>query len=247
MRRHLSPLRRDPRAGGIDRRGAGGAADEPLHFHLVPGDRPRAVQFQTAESRVAARQGDLGRRIRRPFPWADRHGEGARRLLGCSGPARLARRETPGAGDRRRAGSALVRRAAARTRSSPAIWRARSLLARSPVRTCCSIRRSRKHSATSRWRRWPARCRSSPSNSTGATNLVRDGETGVLTDPGDTDAIAEALADYASNPEVRTEARPSWSGDREDARLGSDQFRRAEDLRSRHRAQEKVQARLTGR
>jgi glycosyltransferase involved in cell wall biosynthesis len=41
-------------------------------------------------------------------------------------------------------------------------------------------------------------------DSTGATNLVRDGVTGVLTDQGDADAIADALADYASNPELRT-------------------------------------------
>ena len=40
-------------------------------------------------------------------------------------------------------------------------------------------------------------------DSTGATNLVRDGVTGVLTDPGDADAIADALADYASSPELR--------------------------------------------
>ncbi len=40
-------------------------------------------------------------------------------------------------------------------------------------------------------------------DSTGATNLVRDGVTGVLTDQGDADAIADALAAYASNPELR--------------------------------------------
>jgi phosphatidylinositol alpha 1,6-mannosyltransferase len=40
-------------------------------------------------------------------------------------------------------------------------------------------------------------------DSTGATNLVRDGVTGVLTDAGDADAIADALASYASNPELR--------------------------------------------
>jgi phosphatidylinositol alpha 1,6-mannosyltransferase len=40
-------------------------------------------------------------------------------------------------------------------------------------------------------------------NASGTTNLVRDGETGALTDPGDADGIAEALARYASDPELR--------------------------------------------
>lgn len=40
-------------------------------------------------------------------------------------------------------------------------------------------------------------------DSTGATNLVRDGVTGVLTDPGDAEAIADALADYASDKALR--------------------------------------------
>jgi glycosyltransferase involved in cell wall biosynthesis len=37
----------------------------------------------------------------------------------------------------------------------------------------------------------------------GTTNLVRDGETGVLVHPGDVDAYAEALAAYAADPELR--------------------------------------------
>jgi glycosyltransferase involved in cell wall biosynthesis len=40
-------------------------------------------------------------------------------------------------------------------------------------------------------------------NATGASNLVVDGETGVLTDPGDAEAIADALADYAADPALR--------------------------------------------
>ena len=40
-------------------------------------------------------------------------------------------------------------------------------------------------------------------NATGASNLVRDGETGVLTDPGDSEAIADALAVYAGDSELR--------------------------------------------
>ena len=38
---------------------------------------------------------------------------------------------------------------------------------------------------------------------TGTTNLVRDGETGVLVEPGDADAFAEALEAYAKDPELR--------------------------------------------
>ena len=40
-------------------------------------------------------------------------------------------------------------------------------------------------------------------NATGATSLVVDGETGVLVDPGDTDAIADALQAYAESPGLR--------------------------------------------
>jgi phosphatidylinositol alpha 1,6-mannosyltransferase len=39
--------------------------------------------------------------------------------------------------------------------------------------------------------------------STGATNLVRDGETGVLVEPGDTDRYADALEAYARDPALR--------------------------------------------
>jgi glycosyltransferase involved in cell wall biosynthesis len=38
---------------------------------------------------------------------------------------------------------------------------------------------------------------------TGATNLVRDGETGVLVQPGDTDSYADALTAYARDPALR--------------------------------------------
>ena len=38
---------------------------------------------------------------------------------------------------------------------------------------------------------------------TGATNLVRDGETGVLVQPGDTDGYADALTSYARDPALR--------------------------------------------
>ena len=39
---------------------------------------------------------------------------------------------------------------------------------------------------------------------TGATNLVRDGETGILVDPGDACAFADALGAYARDPQLRT-------------------------------------------
>ncbi len=38
---------------------------------------------------------------------------------------------------------------------------------------------------------------------TGATSLVRDGDTGMLVEPGDTDAFADALETYARDPELR--------------------------------------------
>jgi glycosyltransferase involved in cell wall biosynthesis len=38
---------------------------------------------------------------------------------------------------------------------------------------------------------------------TGATNLVRDGETGTLAEPGDIYALAAAIAAYAADPELR--------------------------------------------
>jgi glycosyltransferase involved in cell wall biosynthesis len=38
---------------------------------------------------------------------------------------------------------------------------------------------------------------------TGATSLVRDGVTGMLVDPGDADAFADALAAYAADPALR--------------------------------------------
>lgn len=38
---------------------------------------------------------------------------------------------------------------------------------------------------------------------TGATNLVRDGETGTLAEPGDIPALAAAVAAYAADPELR--------------------------------------------
>ena len=38
---------------------------------------------------------------------------------------------------------------------------------------------------------------------TGATNLVRDGETGMLVEPGDVEGFADALESYAKNPDLR--------------------------------------------
>ena len=38
---------------------------------------------------------------------------------------------------------------------------------------------------------------------TGATSLVRDGETGMLVEPSDVDGFAEALERYAKDPELR--------------------------------------------
>jgi phosphatidylinositol alpha 1,6-mannosyltransferase len=38
---------------------------------------------------------------------------------------------------------------------------------------------------------------------TGATSLVIDGENGILCEPGDIDAYADALESYATNPKLR--------------------------------------------
>ena len=38
---------------------------------------------------------------------------------------------------------------------------------------------------------------------TGATSLVRDGETGVLVEPGDTEGFADALDAYVRDPDLR--------------------------------------------
>ncbi len=40
-------------------------------------------------------------------------------------------------------------------------------------------------------------------SATGATSLVHDGETGMLVEPGDAHAFADALESYANNPELR--------------------------------------------
>jgi glycosyltransferase involved in cell wall biosynthesis len=40
-------------------------------------------------------------------------------------------------------------------------------------------------------------------SATGATNLVRDGETGMLAEPGDIPALADAIAAYAASPGLR--------------------------------------------
>lgn len=40
-------------------------------------------------------------------------------------------------------------------------------------------------------------------SATGATSLVKDGETGILADPGDNCALCEAVAAYAADPELR--------------------------------------------
>jgi glycosyltransferase involved in cell wall biosynthesis len=39
---------------------------------------------------------------------------------------------------------------------------------------------------------------------TGATSLVKDGQTGVLVDPGDTEAMADAIQAYAEQPDLRS-------------------------------------------
>ena len=48
---------------------------------------------------------------------------------------------------------------------------------------------------------------------TGTTNLVRDGETGILVEPGDADAFAEALEAYAKDPALRRRHGEAGLGD----------------------------------
>jgi phosphatidylinositol alpha 1,6-mannosyltransferase len=48
---------------------------------------------------------------------------------------------------------------------------------------------------------------------TGATNLVRDGETGILVEPGDAEAFADALEGYAKGPELRRRHGEAGLGD----------------------------------
>jgi glycosyltransferase involved in cell wall biosynthesis len=40
-------------------------------------------------------------------------------------------------------------------------------------------------------------------SATGATNLVRDGDTGMLAEPGDIGSLADAIAAYAASPALR--------------------------------------------
>ena len=59
----------------------------------------------------------------------------------------------------------------------------------------------------------------------GATSLVQDGVNGAAVEPGDIDALADALADYQRDPDLRAGmARPAWV--RQDDGLGRNQRRR---------------------
>ena len=207
----LPPLRRDPRAGGIDRGGAPRAADEPRHLHLDPRRRPRAVQSRSGATwSGGAALGIADDEL--VIAFLGRHR--AWRRASTSSPDAidvLAERRVKHrvAGHRRRPGARLVRGAPARTPSSSATRSATTWPGRLPAPTSSSTRRSPRRSATSRWRRWPARCRSSRPTATGATNLVRDGENGILVEPGDADGFADALEAYARDPELRATPRRS--------------------------------------
>jgi len=76
---------------------------------------------------------------------------------------------------------------------------------------------------------------------TGATNLVRDGDTGVLVDPGDIAGFADAVAAYAADPGLRTrhgEAGLSYARTQDWDRINAtvvDTYRRAIERRERLR------------
>ena len=65
-------------------------------------------------------------------------------------------------------------------------------------------------------------------SATGTTNLVSDGQTGALVEPGDAEAYADALEAYARDPALARTAWSSGPGLRRDPRLGPYQFGRAE-------------------
>ena len=175
----LPPLRRDRRAGRIDRGDPARPAHEPRHRasgargvdreQFNPGRRSlewrRALGIADDELAVAF----LGRLVMEKgldvFADAIRAGRGQGRA-----PAR--------AGDRRRSGASTGSASACPpTPSSPATRRAPTSRARSPAPTCSSIPRSPRRSATSRSRRWRAGLPVIAAAATGTTSLVQDGGT----------------------------------------------------------------------
>ena len=92
-------------------------------------------------------------------------------------------------------------------------------------------------SATSRWKRWRAGCRSSPPSPPGATNLVRDGVTGMLADAGRYRRHLPMRSQIMpANPALRARHGEAGLAFAEDHGLGRINSRRAARLRTRHRA-----------
>ena len=80
---------------------------------------------------------------------------------------------------------------------------------------------------------------------TGATSLVRDGKTGLLVEPGDAEAYADALAGLCAQAGDADQARRGGPGVRQDDGLGPDQLGGPRRLRPGDRAPPPLRA-LTG-
>ena len=156
--------------------------------------------------RLAAQPRHRGRhaggRLRRPAGDGERASTSSpTRSTGWPGAASATRCWSSARG-RRANGS----RSACPTRSSPASSAARIWAAPSPRWTCCSIPRSPRRSATSRWRRWPPACPWSRRSRPGSESLVTDGVTGRLIRPGAIEHFCDALAHYCADAEARRAA-----------------------------------------
>ena len=160
---------------------------------------------------------------------------------------RRAQGQASRAGDRRRPGARPGSRSGCPTRSSSASRSAPTSPARSPAPTSSSTRRSPRRSATSRWRRWPARLPVVAAAATGTTSLVRDGETGILVEPGDIDGFADALEAYARDPPCARRHGAAGLAFAKTHGLGPDQLGRDQGLSSGSSSAASGCARLTGR
>lgn len=85
-------------------------------------------------------------------------------------------------------------------------------------------------------------------NATGATNLVDDGVTGVLADPGDAEAMADAIAAYIADPELQRrhgEAGLKMAGTRDWDRINSAVLKNYERVIERRKRLKRLTRRWT--
>ena len=140
-----------------------------------------------------------GRRLPRPA--------GAWKRASTSSPTRSTRcaeRKGPAsrAGDRRRPGARLVRGAAARRDLHRPTDRRRPRPRARQQPTSSSTRRSPRRSATSRWKRWPAACRSSPRSRPARPTWSATARPARWSSPATSKRFADALEAYARDPEL---------------------------------------------